>query len=179
LHVFDRCGALARAARTVCASGGESLTAGFSGHPRICVEFSIDSKGTSMWRHAGGHLMMPGRRASAGRDLGGDARQTAPLANALAQHARAVVLLIGATHRGSARWCRCPGDARCSTPRPARGGDVGSSSRPYSGEADVSACASFDMFDNYVHRAEVCSYQRCDLTDERAVWCWWRHDLCA
>ncbi len=105
--------------------------------------------------------------------LGGDGKgqDFTPLANALAQHARAVVLIgrdapsIRAVV-GEALG-ECPlldaetlPEAVALAQKQARSGDAVLMSP---------ACASFDMFDNYVHRARVFVAAVHELADERGV----------
>ena len=118
------------------------------------VSYYDDSKGTNV----GATLAaVQGLGCKVAIILGGEGKEQdfSPLKNALAQHARAVALigrdarLIGAAIEGCAvltkycadmteavRWCSAqttPGDAVLLSP----------------------ACASYDMFRNYAHRAEV------------------------
>ncbi|MFT4103901.1 MAG: UDP-N-acetylmuramoyl-L-alanine--D-glutamate ligase, partial [Burkholderiaceae bacterium] len=134
----------------------------FAGEPHRCqlvatidgVEYYDDSKGTNVGATVAA-LAGLGRRAVliAGGD--GKGQDFAPLAAAVARHARAVVRIGRDGPRiGEALAARCvaphaaddlPGAVRLAATL-ARDGDAVLLSP---------ACASFDMFRNYAHRAEV------------------------
>lgn len=107
--------------------------------------------------------------------LGGDGKgqDFAPLAAALARHARAAVL-IG---RDAPRIREQVGDAMAQAALPVLdAGSLPEAVRVAAGHARAGdavlmspACASFDMFDNYVHRARVFVDAVSGLANERGV----------
>ena len=136
------------------------------------VEYFDDSKGTNV-----GATLAAVRGLGAERRLvvilGGDGKgqDFQPLAGALARHARAVVL-IG---RDADSIRSAVAESLLQTPM------LDAQSLPdavrlaqqhaHSGDAVLMspACASFDMFDNYVHRAQVFVAAVRELADERGV----------
>ena len=158
----------AMAALILCEAVGADAAAllpglrGFAGLPHR-VEFVADIDGVSFYDDSKGTNV--GATLAALRGLGrkvaiilggeGKAQDFSPLADALTEHARAVALigrdadLIGAAIDGCSvpvRRCADMDDAVRWSAAQARSGDAVLLSP---------ACASFDMFRNYAHRAEV------------------------
>jgi UDP-N-acetylmuramoylalanine--D-glutamate ligase len=136
------------------------------------VEFFDDSKGTNVGATLAAICGLGAERRLV-VILGGDGKgqDFAPLASALARHARAVVL-IG---RDAPLIRAVVADALGE--RPLLDADTLPQAvtlaqrQAHSGDAVLMspACASFDMFDNYVHRAQVFVTAVRDLADERGV----------
>jgi len=135
------------------------------------VEYYDDSKATNV----GATLAAIEGLAAGGRKLvvilGGDGKQQrfAPLAAAVAAHARATILigrdgpLIGQALQGIA----VPIESAATLPEAVRR----ASALALAGDAVLlsPACASFDMFRNYAHRAEVCVQAVQELSDPQGA----------
>ena len=136
------------------------------------VEFFDDSKGTNVGATLAAICGLGAERRLV-VILGGDGKgqDFAPLAHALAQHARAVVLIGRDAPLIRAVVANALGE------RPLLGADTLPEAvalarqQARSGDAVLMspACASFDMFDNYVHRAQVFVTAVRELADERGA----------
>jgi UDP-N-acetylmuramoylalanine--D-glutamate ligase len=136
------------------------------------VEYFNDSKGTNV-----GATLAAINGLGAERRLvvilGGDGKgqNFQPLAEALSRHARAVVL-IG---RDADRIRSALGDSLAQLPMldvqtlPDAVRAAQQQAQPGDGVLMSPACASFDMFDNYSHRARVFVQAVRELADERGV----------
>ncbi len=136
------------------------------------VEYFDDSKGTNV-----GATLAAVRGLGAERRLvvilGGDGKgqDFAPLADALAAHARAVVLIGRDASLIRAAVAETLGDRPLLDAATLPEAVSLAQQQAHSGDAVLMspACASLDMFDNYLHRARVFVEAVRDLADERGV----------
>ena len=105
--------------------------------------------------------------------LGGDGKgqDFTPLANALAHHARAVVLIGRDADRIRAAVAESLADVPMLNAETLPEAVALAHQKARSGDAVLMspACASFDMFDNYIHRATVFVAAVRALADERGM----------
>ena len=136
------------------------------------VEFFDDSKGTNVGATLAAICGLGAERRLV-VILGGDGKgqDFAPLANALAQHARAVVLIGRDAPLIRAVVADALGERPLLDAETLPEAVTLAQQQAHSGDAVLMspACASFDMFDNYVHRAEVFVTAVRELADERGV----------
>ena len=136
------------------------------------VEFFDDSKGTNVGATLAAICGLGAERRLV-VILGGDGKgqDFAPLASALAQHARAVVLIGRDAPRIRAVVAQALGERPLLDAETLPEAVALAQQQARSGDAVLMspACASFDMFDNYVHRARVFVAAVRSLADERGV----------
>lgn len=138
------------------------------------VEYFNDSKGTNV-----GATLAAINGLGAERRLvvilGGDGKgqNFAPLADALARHARAVVLIGRDAPRIRSAVAESLAQAQVPTLEAQRLPEAVRLAQQQAQAGDAvllsPACASFDMFDNYPHRARVFVQAVRELADERGV----------
>ena len=136
------------------------------------VEFFDDSKGTNVGATLAAICGLGAERRLV-VILGGDGKgqDFAPLANALARYARAVVLIGRDAPLIRAVVADALGERPLLDAETLPEAVTLAQQQAHSGDAVLMspACASFDMFDNYVHRAEVFVTAVRELADERGV----------
>ena len=136
------------------------------------VEYFDDSKGTNVGATLAAITGLGAERRLV-VILGGDGKgqDFTPLANALAHHARAVVLIGRDADRIRAAVAESLADVPMLNAETLPEAVALAHQKARSGDAVLMspACASFDMFDNYIHRATVFVAAVRALADERGM----------